>query len=101
MYITSFFKDLGYITPGGTVFGLTDVRNTFTNILPELKAGGAYNFNDDLAVTLAYMYAFGNRTDLTFNSSASATGGFRQNVKASTAPASLSTLLLGLRYSFA
>lgn len=92
--------DTGSITPGGVVTGSSDIKNTHTNILPELKVGAGYNFNEELALTLAYMYAFGNNTTVLYTSSATVAG-FNQTVAATTAPVSLSTLFLGLRYNFA
>lgn len=92
--------DTGTITPGGVVNGLSDIQRTITTVLPELKVGGAYNFNEELAVTLAYMYAFGNNTRVTFNSFASPLV-VNQTVVATVAPVSLSTLFLGIRYNFA
>lgn len=97
--------DSSVITSGGFSTGITDLRTTFTNVLPELKVGGAYNFNEEFAFTLSYMYAFGNKTHVAFNSAATTSGAggvvINQSLSARTAPVSLSTILFGLQYNFA
>lgn len=66
-----------------------------TGVLPELKAGGAYYFNENWAFTLAYMYAFGAspRTTGTFNVNTNA-GLLNANFQ----NPSLSSVLAGLQF---
>ncbi|TAL61575.1 MAG: hypothetical protein EPN84_07760 [Legionella sp.] len=39
--------------------------STQTGVLPEVKVGGAYNFNENWALTLSLMYAFGSSPGVT------------------------------------
>jgi long-subunit fatty acid transport protein len=92
--------DQSKLIAGGESVGNTSSKLTHSYVTPEIKVGAAYNFNDDWALSLAYMYAFGNQVstsinrsfnDVTLTSNNSVTGG----------PVALSTLTLGIRYNFA
>ena len=95
-------RNNGQRFPGGVFAGTTKGHSTQTQVLPELKAGAAYNFNQNLSVTLSYMYAFGSDVSGTIISTAtdvpptSINSGGSINLR----NPSLSTILLGLRYHF-
>lgn len=51
-------------------FNLVDTQTTSSNssaALPEIKVGGAYNFNENWALTVSYMYVFGGNPEVTGN----------------------------------
>lgn len=96
--------DLTAYQNNGSFTGYSSTKFTMTNILPEIKVGGVYNFNPELGISLAYMHAFGNSTSVNIvNSRTGYTNSptYDQQVRATTAPVSLDSVLLGLRYSFA
>ncbi len=73
-----------------------------TNVLPEIKVGGIYNFNDHIGFSLAYMHVFGN------NSYASKVTGAFANPQATAGISSvvsaqnptLNSIMFGLVYNF-
>jgi len=73
----------------------TEKKNQ-TAVLPEIKLGAAYNFDDNWAITGAYMYALGGtpRSVGTFNPD---TG--RANLVVNSQNPSTNTLLLGIQYT--
>lgn len=96
-------RDNGKRFPGGIFAGTVKGHSTQTEILPELKIGAAYNYSQNLSVTLAYAYAFGSNVSANIFSTAVdvppaeiKSGGYI-NLR----NPSLSTILLGLRYHFA
>lgn len=82
-----------------TVLGDKIVSSSSTNVIPELKVGGEYNFTDQLALSLAYMYAFGYPVSTVINQSLSGSV-LTNHSTVYDIPASLSTIQLGLRYKF-
>lgn len=67
-----------------------------TAVLPEIKLGGAYNFNENWALTAAYMFALG--------ASPKTTGDFNVNTGTSslsinTQNPTINSLLLGVQYT--
>lgn len=93
--------NLDNLVTGANVTGYANTTLTSSYAVPEIKFVAAYNFNDQWALTGAFMYVIGNgnvSTKLTrsfdgttITSQSSTTGG----------PVALGTLSLGLRYSFA
>lgn len=93
--------NLSSLVVGGNVVGTSNTTLTTSSVVPEIKVGGAYNFNEHLALTLAYMYVFGNdnvstRFTRTFN-----TDTFTSTSSVTGAPIALSSVMFGLRYTFA
>lgn len=91
--------NLGTIHQGGLVSGLDRRVETYSGALPELKAGGIYNVNDNLGISLAYMFVSGYNPKLnkTFSSSG---GRIIDSGVVSTGATTLSTIMLGLTYNF-
>jgi len=89
--------------PGGVFSGTTRGQSTQTQMLPEIKVGAAYNFQNNLSLTLAYMSVFGSNVSGNIYSSAVdvppavITSGGSINLR----NPSLNSILLGLRYHFA
>jgi hypothetical protein len=89
-------------TSTGTHLSTTRIRSIATNVLPEIKVGGLYAFNEHISFTLAYMHVFGND-----NFSASVTGAMAApaattgiNTVANAQNPSLDSVLFGLVYHF-
>jgi hypothetical protein len=88
---------------GSNYLSTNRLKTTATNVLPEIKVGGIYNFNEHLGLSLAYMHVFGND-----NFSASVTGAFSNpqalagisSVVSAQNP-SLDSVMFGLVYNFA
>jgi hypothetical protein len=79
-----------------TISGYRNITRTETNVVPEIKVGGIYNFTEQLGATVSYMYVFGN--------SISAVSDVRPGVNSEVAtggPQTLSTIMFGLNYRFA
>lgn len=73
--------------------------NTSTQVLPELKVGGLYHYNTDLALTLAYMHAFGSTNS--FSTVVNSTSSLFSFYKSSNFQnPTLDSVLLGLQYNF-
>ena len=72
---------------------------SFTNsaILPEIKIGGEYNFYNNLALSLAYMYVFGSNQSIISNNVASPSAISINQEFRGQAP-TFNSLMLGLRY---
>lgn len=67
-----------------------------TAVLPEIKIGGAYNFDSNWAITLSYLHAFGTSTKTTGNINLTAnTITFNQNQQ----NPSIDAVLLGIQVS--
>ena len=80
------------------------VSNTQTNVYPEIKAGGIYNVNENLGLTLAYMHVFGeNSLNSTVHGTYpnTTTTPTTLNSSASIGDPSLNSILFGVVYSFA
>lgn len=82
-------------------FGLTSlesmtVKNNTTAVLPEIKLGASYNFNQNWALTGAYLFALGgrNRTTGDFNVNT-----FSSNLNVNSQNPTLNSLLLGFQYT--
>ncbi|MFI4919700.1 MAG: hypothetical protein ACHP65_09115 [Legionellales bacterium] len=92
-------------TPGLSYANYTDTSTTKSAVAPEIKAGGVYNINDQWGVSLAYMYVFGNKANVNISdtvSGSAATGyAVSSTITARSLPVSLSSVMFGLRYSFA
>lgn len=85
-------------TPG--VFPLFDTYQTKTNrtqVLPEMKLGGAYSFDNNWSITAAYLFVLGSSPsfDADFNVN---TGSF--NFATDEQNTGLNTILLGVQYMF-
>lgn len=50
---------LGEIAPGGLLSGSRTINNSVTEMMPEIKVGGLYDVNPNLAITVSYMHVFG------------------------------------------
>ncbi len=87
--------------PGGFASGNDANSQTASNIVPEVKAGGIYNFTEQLAVSVAFMYLAGWETQGRFEQSFSSTTGFVRNSRVSAGPPSFGSIMAGLQYSFA
>ncbi|MDP1603153.1 MAG: hypothetical protein Q8M03_07805 [Legionella sp.] len=93
--------DLSSFVTGGSVTGISQATLTSSAVVPEVKVGGVYNFNDSLGLSLAYMYVFGN-TNVHATTSRFFDGTtIVSNSSVVGSPVALSTVMLGLRYSFA
>lgn len=92
--------NLSQFVTGGSTVGNTDVTATVSAIVPEVKVGGIYNFNDQVGISLAYMYVFGSTVNMSYAPSFDGTT-TTLNTKTNAPPASLSSIMLGLTYQFA
>ena len=90
-------SNLGEYYPGGLYSGQIQEFSSQTTALPELKVGAEYNFNKDLSLSLAYMYAFGNDSSLRIDNNASA-GGIKLNQQLHFQGPSFNSIMLGMRY---
>lgn len=52
--------DLTQATSGGVLSGTESINTSKTQVLPALKAGGYYNYNENVSLTLAYWHVFGS-----------------------------------------
>ncbi|NCT56447.1 MAG: hypothetical protein GW760_01865 [Legionella sp.] len=91
---------LSAVIPGGTLSKLTDVKQSVTQILPEIKVGGIYNVNENWGMSLAYMHVFGssmktNKTMIGTNTTLTMSN--TQNNQNPT----LDSIMFGLMYSIA
>lgn len=91
--------NLGMIHQGGSISGVDRRVETFSGALPELKSGGTYNFNDNLGISLAYMFVSGYnpKANKTFSSNG---GQIIDSGVVSTGATTLSSIMLGLTYNF-
>lgn len=88
---------------GGTNFTTTSYSYTLltqTSVVPEIKVGGAYNFNEQWAVSVAYMGVYGNSVSQNINKNYTGSS-FSSQTSATGLPVTLNTVIFGLRYSFA
>ncbi len=92
--------DLSQFVAGGATTGNTNVTTTVTTVTPEIKIGGIYNVNDNLGISLAYAYIFGDSVRMRYSPSFDGTTS-TINTTTSAPPASLSSFSLGLVYRFA
>ena len=90
------------VVNGATKTTTSSINSVATNVLPELKVGGLYAFNEHLSFTLAYMHVFGNN-----NFSATVSGGALNPLAISGISSSVSlqnpsldSVLFGLVYQF-
>ena len=83
--------------PGGLYSGYLDESTSQTTALPEIKVGGEYNFNNHLALSLAYMYAFGSNQSMHIENHA-VMGAITLNQQLHFEGPSFNTIMLGLRY---
>ncbi len=89
---------------GGTYSYGGSSSSTHVEFLPEIKFGANYNFTQNLALTLAYMHAFGASKIPTVNGFLTQTGAAGNTVlqmQTRSRVPSLNSALLGLRYNFA
>jgi len=92
-------SDLGQFYPGGFYSGHIAEATSQTAALPEIKVGSEYNFNSHLALSLAYMYAFGSNQSLSANNQAPGAGnGVTLNQQLRFQAPTFNTIMLGLRY---
>ena len=56
---------------GNVISGTYNYNSNLTQVLPELKTGGMYNINKNIAFSFSYMHVFGSSTNLITNTSAS------------------------------
>lgn len=110
--IQVFFKAGGMAenrhTKGTAVFvngsqqGTNNINMLSTNVLPEIKVGGLYAFNEHVSFSLAYMHVFGNN-NFSASVDGTATGASASNISSTTNGAipALNSLLFGLVYNFA
>lgn len=90
------------VVGGVTKTTTADLKTVATNVLPELKVGGLYAFNEHISFSLAYMHVFGN-DNFAANVSGgavnpNATAGINSVVSAQNP--SLDSILFGLVYQF-
>lgn len=80
----------------GAAFSSLATQSNKTGVLPEVKIGGAYNFNDNWSLTAAYAYAFGST--LKFTGTLDTLGNLT-NVAINNQNPTLSTILVGIQYT--
>lgn len=101
--LSTMTRNNGERFPGGVFAGTTTGHASQTQVLPELKVGAAYNYQTNLSLTLAYMYAFGS--DVSGNIISTAVDPAQASINSAGSinlrNPSLSTILFGLRYKFA
>jgi hypothetical protein len=90
-------QDYALQAPGGLLSGVTTKRSNLTQILPELRVGGMYNYNDNLGVSLVYMHAFGSTEKGSITSTGSP-GSLTLNGTSNFQGPTLNSILLGVRY---
>ena len=89
---------LGEYDPGSILSGYVSESSSQTTALPEVKIGGEYNFNSQLAVSLAYMYVFGSNQKLFVDNKVTSGQGLARNQQLRFQGPSLNSIMLGLRY---
>ncbi|MDP3562011.1 MAG: hypothetical protein Q8R83_07525 [Legionellaceae bacterium] len=81
------------LNSGGQFSGVLTQKYNATQSLPEVKVGGIYNLNNNIALSLAYMHVFGTNLQATYTISATSQNGFID-----TRNTTLDSILLGIRY---
>lgn len=89
--------NLGTYYPGGLFSGHDGRSLTNAAVLPEIKIGGEYNFSNNLALSLAYMYVFGSNQIILINNFAEA-GVINVNQQINGQAPTFNSIMLGLRY---
>lgn len=76
------------------------LRGALIDVLPEIKVGAAYNFNDAWSLSLSYMRVFGN--DIDFEVAHVAGNGDNDiiDMQTVTRGTTINSVMLGLRYNF-
>lgn len=91
--------NLERVYSGGFITGTLQEARTDSNVVPEIKVGGIYNINDQLGISLAYMYLVGWEVGGSATSQAAPTG-IIINKNTSSGPPAFNSVLLGVRYNF-
>lgn len=90
-------KTAAFIAPiAFPVFDSLNIKTNQTAVLPEIKVGAAYNFNENWALTAAFMFALGakNKTTGEFDVNT-----FRGSLNVNNQNPSMGTGLLGIQYT--
>ncbi len=92
--------DLSKAYPGGVGTGTQNYNSNFTQVLPALKTGAMYNFNNNVAISLSYMHVFGSTTSLINNTSvASSPVSIVSTTNMHNQNPTVDSVLLGLQYN--
>ena len=91
------YKNLSSTYPGGLYSGQSQESSSTTTALPEVKVGGEYNVTSQLAISLAYLYAFGSNQKWSINNYATP-GAISINQQLNLQGPTFNAILLGLRY---
>lgn len=81
---------------GFPIVSTLNLVSNSTEVLPEIKLGGSYNFNENWAVTAAYLFALGASPRLTGDFNVN-TG--RLGINSNTQNPSINTVLFGVQYT--
>lgn len=96
------YLDLNKSFSGGVISGAENTNSSKTQVLPALKTGGYYNYNENISITLAYWHVFGSTPSMTLSRSASLSPTLSvnayQNIR-DQAP-SISSFMFGVQYNF-
>lgn len=95
-------RDNALVSPGGLLTGVQYINLSQTQMLPEIRVGGVYDLCHNVALSLAYMHAFGHT--VTSNNLSTSTSAPATVVRSGTIEQrnpSIDSILLGLRYNFA
>lgn len=89
--------EANFVTLNPTFFASAIIERNHTEVLPEVKVGGAYHFDNNWALTAAYMHAFGSKvkTTGTYN-----VQNLLADIRVNAKNPSLNTALVGIQYTF-
>lgn len=89
-------SDANFAPFGFPVVDTLTVKTNTTAVLPEIKLGAAYNFNENWALTGAYIFALGTspKTTGTFNVNT-----LRASLSVNNQNPTINSLLLGIQYT--
>lgn len=93
-------SNLAALIGGNVVTGSDKSTSTVSSVLPLIKVSGAYNFNQNWALSLAYQHAFGNNNVYQNSTKSRTTTSITSITSRVDAPLTLDTVLLGLQYNF-
>ncbi len=90
-------KTFAGISPFGLpVLDTLNIESNSTQVLPEVKLGGAWNFNENWAVTASYLFALGDSPVVTGDFNVN-TG--RVGINVNTQNPSINSVLFGIQYT--
>lgn len=99
--LVNYSQPSSFLLESGTnnVYAQINASAVVSDILPMVKVGGLYNYNDALGFTLSYMHAFGQTPRFTGIETTSGSNIY-DYIDTNLRGPSLNALMIGLRYQF-